>query len=51
MAALGLVWDIQAVPKRIYEEARVVKSRRALTAVPSVVDASTIPFELAEEPE
>ena len=51
MAAVGLVWDIQAVPTRIYEEARAVKSRRAVAAVPSVVDVSTIPFELAEEPD
>jgi fatty-acid desaturase len=51
MAAVGLVWDIQAVPTRIYEEARAVKSRRAVAAVPSVVDVSTIALELAEEPE
>src|SRR5213079_3460089 len=29
MAAIGLVWDMQAVPRRIYEEARVAKAKRA----------------------
>src|SRR3954468_10808808 len=47
MAAVGLVWDIQPVPQRIYDEARAVKSQRAAQAVPSVVDA--MPFELVEE--
>src|SRR5947209_17361280 len=51
MAAVGLVWDIQAVPKRIYEEAVAVKAGRAALAIPSVVDASAMPFDLAEEPE
>ena len=50
MAALGLIWDIQPVPQRIYDEARVVKARRAAQAVPSVVDAA-ISLELAEEAE
>ena len=51
MAAVGLVWDIQPVPDRIYDEARAVKTRRAATTVPSVVDAAAMPLELAEEPE
>ena len=51
MAAVGLVWDIQRVPERIYDEARAVKIRRAAPTVPSVVDAAAMPFELAEEPE
>ena len=51
MQALGLAWDLQAVPERIYEEARVVKTRRVAAIVPSVVDATTIPLELAEEPD
>jgi stearoyl-CoA desaturase (delta-9 desaturase) len=51
MSMLGLVWDIQRVPERIYTEARAVKVRRAASAVPSVVDATAMPFELAEEPE
>jgi stearoyl-CoA desaturase (Delta-9 desaturase) len=49
MAALGLIWDIQSVPKRIYEEARAVKAGRAAQAVPSVVDAGVMPLELVEE--
>jgi len=40
MEAVGLAWDLQAVPARIYEEARAVKAQRAARAVPSVVDAA-----------
>ena len=49
MAAVGLVWDIQSVPKRIYEEARAVKAKRAASRVPSIVDAGPIGFELADD--
>jgi stearoyl-CoA desaturase (delta-9 desaturase) len=49
MAAVGLVWEIQKVPERIYAEARTVKARRAGRKLPSVVEAVTMPFELAEE--
>ena len=51
MAALGLVWDIQPVPARIYEEARELKARRAASTVTSVLDATPMAMELAEEPE
>jgi stearoyl-CoA desaturase (Delta-9 desaturase) len=51
MSLVGLVWDIQPVPDRIYEEARAVKAQRANRTVTSVVDATAIPFELAEEPD
>jgi stearoyl-CoA desaturase (delta-9 desaturase) len=49
MAAVGLVWDIQSVPKRIYDEARVVKAKRATRRVPSIIDAMPMPLELVEE--
>ena len=49
MAAVGLVWDIQRVPKRIYEEARAVKTKRAATKVPSIIDAAPIGLELADD--
>jgi stearoyl-CoA desaturase (Delta-9 desaturase) len=49
MAAVGLVWDVQAVPKRIYAEAREVKAKRAVSRVPSIVDAPPLHLELAEE--
>ncbi len=39
MAALGLVWDIQWVPTRIYEEARTVKAQRATRGFSSVVES------------
>ena len=32
MAAVGLAWDVQPVPERIYEEARASKARRATAA-------------------
>jgi len=52
MQALGLVWDVQAVPRRIYEEARATRARRAARAVVSVVDATPpIGLELAEDVE
>ena len=49
MAAVGLVWDIQRVPKRIYEEARAVKAKRAATKVPSIIDTAPIGLELADD--
>jgi stearoyl-CoA desaturase (delta-9 desaturase) len=51
MAAVGLVWGIQSVPSRIYEEARVVKAARASKPVASVVDAVPITLELAQDAE
>jgi stearoyl-CoA desaturase (delta-9 desaturase) len=49
MQALGLAWDVQAVPKRIYEEARAAKARRAAATVPTLIDRAPIALELAEE--
>ena len=49
MAAVGLVWGIQSVPTRIYEEARVVKAARAAKPVSSVVDAAPLTLELAQD--
>ena len=37
--ALGLAWDMQPVPERIYDEARAVKAQPRRATVPSVVDA------------
>jgi stearoyl-CoA desaturase (delta-9 desaturase) len=51
MAALGLVWDMQPVPARIYEEARQLKAQRAAQPVTSVLDAGPMAMGLAEEPE
>jgi len=51
MAAVGLVWGIQSVPTRIYEEARVVKAARAAKPVSSVVDAAPLTLELAQDAE
>jgi len=49
MQAAGLVWDVQAVPGRIYQEARAVKARRTAQRIPSIVDAAPLPLELVEE--
>jgi stearoyl-CoA desaturase (delta-9 desaturase) len=51
MAAVGLVWGIQSVPPRIYEEARMVKAARAAKPVSSVVDAAPLTLELAQDGE
>jgi len=49
MAALGLAWDLHPVPRRIYDEARVVRARRATRRMPSILDAIPLSLELAEE--
>lgn len=49
MQAVGLVWDVHAVPARIYKEARAAKERRARRPVPSVIEPAPIGFELAED--
>ncbi len=52
MQAIGLAWDVQPVPKRIYEEARVVKAQRNAQSVPSITETSIpLVLELAEETE
>ena len=50
MAAVGLAWDVQEVPERIYEEARITRARREV--VPSVVatpEEGPINLDFAEE--
>ena len=52
MQALGMAWDVQPVPARIYAEAIAVKARhRAQPAVSVTQDAGPIGLELAEESE
>ena len=51
MAAVGLVWDIQNVPPRIYDEARVVRATRAAQIVPSVVHVVPLTLDLARDAE
>jgi stearoyl-CoA desaturase (Delta-9 desaturase) len=51
MSLVGLVWDMQAVPERIYEEARQVKARRAGAIVTSVIDPTPLAMELADDVE
>jgi stearoyl-CoA desaturase (delta-9 desaturase) len=51
MAAVGLAWDVQSVPERIYREARAVKSKRAAQTVPSIIESIPLSLELADEAE
>jgi len=52
MAAVGLAWDLQPVPERIYAEARVIKARRALLpSVPSVTETVPLALDLNDEAE
>ena len=49
MKAVGLAWDVQMVPARIYEEARVAKARRATERFASIIDAAPLSLGLADE--
>jgi len=49
MQTVGLAWDVQPVPARIYEEARATKARRAARPAVSVVETAPIGLELAED--
>lgn len=51
MAVVGLTWDLNGVPQRIYEEARGTKARRAVSSVVSIVDAGPLGLEFADDPE
>jgi stearoyl-CoA desaturase (delta-9 desaturase) len=51
MQMVGLAWDVQPVPARIYEEARATRARRVRQAAPSVLDPGAIGLELAEDAE
>jgi stearoyl-CoA desaturase (delta-9 desaturase) len=50
MQAVGLAWDVQPVPERVYAEARATRERRRQQKAVSVVeDIGPIGLELAEE--
>jgi stearoyl-CoA desaturase (delta-9 desaturase) len=51
METVGLAWDLQGVPARIYEEARAVKAMRAAGLASNAGPAAPLPLGLAEEPE
>ena len=52
MAVIGLAWDLQRVPERIYAEARATKARRASQPIPSILDRTTsLPLTFAEDAE
>jgi stearoyl-CoA desaturase (Delta-9 desaturase) len=51
MQAVGLAWDVQPVPKRIYEEARTARAQRSARAIPSVTETVPLVLELAEDVE
>ncbi len=48
MKTLGLAWDVQAVPRRIYEEARAAKAPARTSRVPSILDVP-LTLDLAED--
>jgi stearoyl-CoA desaturase (delta-9 desaturase) len=49
MAAVGLAWDVQSVPERVYEEARATKAKRAALSVVKVAESAPIALEFAED--
>ena len=52
MSFVGLAWDLQPVPERIYDEARMTKSaRRATPSIVEVPDAPRLGLALADEAE
>src|SRR3954469_21314413 len=51
MQFVGLAWDVQPVPQRIYEEARATKARREAQSVVSVTDVGPLGLELSDDPE
>ena len=50
MQSVGLAWDVQRVPARIYEEARVAKAQRGARKIPSVIETPLV-LELADDVE
>ena len=51
MAAVGLAWDVQAVPERVYEEARAIKRRRSSLSVVRVADPGPLALGFVDESE
>jgi stearoyl-CoA desaturase (delta-9 desaturase) len=51
MSLMGLAWDVQEVPDRIYEEARKRASQHAAPSIVSIPEPTPIALEFAEEPE
>jgi stearoyl-CoA desaturase (delta-9 desaturase) len=56
MAAVGLAWDLQAVPERVYEEARATRARRGVPSIGPPFDLAQVetvpmPLDLADEAE
>ena len=52
MKAVGLAWEVQGVPARIYREARAAKARETSRRFSSIIDlgtATSLPLELAED--
>jgi stearoyl-CoA desaturase (delta-9 desaturase) len=49
MAVVGLAWDLQAVPERVYEEARANRARRGVPSIVGVIETVPLPLDLADE--
>jgi len=51
MAAVGLAWDLQEVPERIYEEARATRAKRLAPSIIESDEPAPIGLEFADETE
>ena len=51
MKAVGLAWDVQAVPARIYQEARAAQAHRVARRFSSIIDLAPLPLGLPEDSE
>jgi stearoyl-CoA desaturase (delta-9 desaturase) len=49
MAAVGLAWDLQPVPERVYEEARATRARRGARSAVGADETIPLPLDLADE--
>jgi stearoyl-CoA desaturase (delta-9 desaturase) len=49
MAALGLAWDLHAVPARVYDEARALKASRSAARGLSILESPPLGLELVDE--
>ncbi len=49
MGIVGLAWDLQPVPERIYQEARTTRARRAAPSIAAAEDDAPLALELAED--
>ena len=49
MAALGLAWDVQGVPVRVYQEARLRRRIRRRSPIPSIIDRGGLGMDFVDD--